>query len=653
MVVVLAEAQGSHANVRPALMFRLALGVFLVDAGDWGPSEVLEFAVAHGAAGDEISAGGGHRERRHGRDVRHHLRVALAIHGRRQRRAPPSREPVKTTPGVPSADAARLTMIAGKPFSRRSVRARRASSAASSSAAAFASASAASSSGVFSSSIGEGARDRFGVPASKSESSVASGTPAPSFSLSDSLHWYATPRHSPRSDLASQVTTAVDSPATYRTSPSRAPPRAPPRDPRRRRGGTSPGARGRGRDQRFTEPSREPVYREPPSGEKSGARHRREVAALLLLLGGLFRRRRAGGRAGGGRAGRRLAGRTRRRLGRVVAVGVRLAGHRLGETVLSFTAGHLRLDLRLGLRLRLGRLRLGLSLRLRLGRGRSGRTFLVTIAVAVHPRARARAGTAGRPGWMTPTRVGARSSSRRCTSYTAADPSSKPTAIRSPRAHTRDARDEPRPTSTRPRRSPSSDRGAAGVRRRRRGWACSRPHEAYSAATGGRRSPASSSSGARSVSGPHRARAAARAAARPFQGAAAGGASRETLAGALEGSAPDLRGFFARAALSSSFSFPSASSDGSGENSPVGEHSLGQCSGSKGPRGGLAGRRAVRVCRCGTWSARGGARPWRSGARKTQDMASGDGAGGGRWTNSGMPGGRWSWTFAPRGEAEV
>ena len=35
------------------------------------------------------------------------------------------------------------------------------------------------------------------------------------------------------------------------------------------------------------------------------------------------------------------------------------------------------------------------------------------------------------------------------------------------------------------------------------------------------------------------------------------------------------------------------------------------------------------------WSASGGARPWRSGARRPRDMASGDGAGGGRWTKLG------------------
>ena len=158
-----------------------------------------------------------------------------------------SREPVKTTLGSdPDADAARLTMIR-EPFSRRSVRARRASSAASSSAAAFASASAASSSGVFSSSIGEGARDRFGVPASKSESSVASGTPAPSFFL---VRQSALVRHAealvrvrtwlPKSRRPDAIAGDAQDVAVGGSTP-----RAPPRDPRRRRGGTSPGARGR------------------------------------------------------------------------------------------------------------------------------------------------------------------------------------------------------------------------------------------------------------------------------------------------------------------------------------------------------------------------------------------------------------------------
>ena len=115
------------------------------------------------------------------------------------------------------------------------------------------------------------------------------------------------------------------------------------------------------------------------------------------------------------------------------------------------------------------------------------------------------------------------------------------------------------------------------------------------------------------------------------------------------GSAPDLRGFFARAALSSSFSFPSASSDGSGGNSPVGEHSLGQCSGSKGSARGSRG--STRGTSLPVWHlvCPGRSTPLAFGCSKTQDMASGDGAGGGRWTNSGMPGGRWSWTFAPRG----
>ena len=81
VVVVLAEAQGSHANVRAERVRFASPFAYHVELRHDRPSEVLEFAVAHGAAGDEISAGGGHRERRHGRDVRHHLRVALAIHG--------------------------------------------------------------------------------------------------------------------------------------------------------------------------------------------------------------------------------------------------------------------------------------------------------------------------------------------------------------------------------------------------------------------------------------------------------------------------------------------------------------------------------------------------------------------------------------------
>ena len=223
---------------------------------------------------------------------------------------------MKTTRGVPSPSETNAPR-AGKPFSRRSVRARRASSAASSSAAAFASASAASSSGVFSSSIGEGARDGIVEPGEASESSVASRANARAAlwnSLSDSLHWYATRPRSPRSDLASQVTTAVDSPATYRTSPSEERRREHRlATARRRRGGTSPGARGREETNAVHRTVAGTGVQGTAVGREDGARHRREVAALLLLLEDFLRTQQTRRRAsGGGRAGRRLAGRPRR-----------------------------------------------------------------------------------------------------------------------------------------------------------------------------------------------------------------------------------------------------------------------------------------------------------------------------------------------------
>ena len=341
-------------------------------------------------------------------------------------------------------------MIAGKPFSRRPVRARRASSAASPPPPPrlrlrrqFL--------GRFSSSIGEGARS-LGAPASKSESSVASGTPAPLFSLSDSSQppRRGTPRvrtwlpKSRRPGLAGDVQDVAVGGERRR---------APPRDP---------DGVGAERRQELEVGKRPTLHRTVAGtgvqgtavGREDGARHRREVPPFSFSLEDF---RSAHGRAEEGEPDGDSAASSPSVFASPATVWVRPSFPSPPATSARACLGPASASLRPAPRLG------SASASAREG---TFRTYLPRRYRCRCPStsARARAWAPRVARWMTPTgwargrpRGGARQPPRR-TRLASLPPSAAC-------AHTAMHETEPRPTSTRPRRSPSSDRGA-GVRRR-------------------------------------------------------------------------------------------------------------------------------------------------------------------------------------------